>query len=104
MRISKIRVRGTEKNVAKTHVAREVYLNERSKAALKSIKHMKLNSSYVMISPETMEPFFNEKPPRLRLVDAMQSCMIRHRPAYNAKHTYATMMLMDGLIYSMSPV
>lgn len=97
MRISKSRVRGTEKNVTKTHVAREVYLNERSKAALKSIKDMKLNSSYVMICPETMEPFFNEKPPRLRLVDAMQSCMIRHRPAYNARHTYATMMLMDGV-------
>lgn len=97
MRISKSRVRGTEKNVTKTHVAREVYLNDRSKAALKAIKDMRLSSSYVMICPETSEPFFNEKPPRLRLVEAMQSCMIRHRPAYNARHTHATMMLMDGV-------
>lgn len=97
MRINKSRVRGIEKNVTKTHVAREVYLNDRSKGALKAIKEMRFSNSYVMICPETSEPFFNEKPPRLRLVDAMQSCMIRHRPAYNARHTYATMMLMDGV-------
>ena len=27
----------------------------------------------------------------------MKSCRIRHRPAYNARHTYATMLLMDGV-------
>lgn len=97
MRITKSRVRGVEKNVTKTHVAREVCLNDRSKSALKAIKSLRLSNAYVMICPETMEPFFNEKPPRLRLVDAMQSCMIRHRPAYNARHTYATMLLMDGV-------
>lgn len=97
MRISKSRVRGVEKNVTKTHTAREVYLNDRSKNALKAIKQLKLSNDYVMICPETNEPFFNEKPPRNRLVEAMKSCMIRHRPAYNARHTYATMLLMDGV-------
>lgn len=97
MRISKSRVRGVEKNVTKTHTAREVYLNDRSKNALKAIQQLKLSNDYVMICPETNEPFFNEKPPRNRLVEAMKSCMIRHRPAYNARHTYATMLLMDGV-------
>ena len=97
IRINKSRVRGHEKNVTKTHVAREVYLNERSTQALKAIKDLKLSSDYVMICPETNAPFFNEKPPRLRMVEAMKSCMIRHRPAYNARHTYATMLLMDGV-------
>ena len=97
IRINKSRVRGHEKNVTKTHVAREVYLNERSTDALKAIKDLKLSSDYVMICPETNAPFFNEKPPRLRMVEAMKSCMIRHRPAYNARHTYATMLLMDGV-------
>ena len=60
-------------------------------------KDLKLSSDYVMICPETNAPFFNEKPPRLRMVEAMKSCMIRHRPAYNARHTYATMLLMDGV-------
>ena len=97
MRINKSRVRGYEKNVTKTHTVREVYLNERSTHALKAIKDLKLSSDYIMICPETNAPFFNEKPPRLRIIEAMKSCMIRHRPAYNARHTYATMMLMDGL-------
>lgn len=65
IRINKSRVRGHEKNVTKTHVAREVYLNERSTQALKAIKDLKLSSDYVMICPETNAPFFNEKPPRL---------------------------------------
>ncbi|MCH7381153.1 tyrosine-type recombinase/integrase [Acinetobacter higginsii] len=97
IRINKSRVRGHEKNVTKTHTAREVYLNERSKNALTAIKNLKLSSSYVMICPETGEPFFNEKPPRNRMVEAMKACAIRHRPAYNARHTYATMLLMDGV-------
>lgn len=97
MRISKSRVRGFEKAVTKTHTVREVYLNERSKRALTALKNLKLNHDYVMICPETGEPFFNEKPPRVRLVEAMRAYQIRHRPAYNARHTYATMLLMDGV-------
>lgn len=51
----------------------------------------------MLICPETGKPFFNEKPPRNRLVGAMKACQIRHRPAYNARHTYATMLLMAGV-------
>lgn len=97
IRISKSRVRGIEKGVTKTHTVREVYLNDRSLKALNEIQKLNLSNDYVMICPETGEPFFNEKPPRNRLVAAMQACGIRHRPAYNARHTYATMLLMDGL-------
>ena len=56
-----------------------------------------MSKDYVMICPETNEPFYGEETARNRLVDAMQACGIRHRPAYNARHTYATMLLMDGL-------
>ncbi|RLZ06830.1 site-specific integrase [Acinetobacter sp. 2JN-4] len=100
-KVNKSRVRGVEKNVTKTHTARDVYLNTRSeKAANELIKYKidrNIRSKYLMICPETGEPFFNEKPPRNRLVAAMRGCGIRHRPAYNARHTYATMMLMDGI-------
>ncbi len=95
--INKTRVRGEEKKVTKTHTVREVCLNERSKRAFKEIQKLKLSNDYVMICPETKKPFFNEKPPRIRLVKAMKACQIRHRPAYNARHTYATMLLMDGV-------
>lgn len=100
-KVNKSRVRGIEKNVTKTHTAREVYLNPRSKKAAQALIKYKrdrnIQSKYLMICPETGEPFFNEKPPRNRLINAMRACGIRHRPAYNARHTYATMMLMDGL-------
>ena len=47
--------------------------------------------------PRKQSSFFNEKPPRIRLVEAMKACSIGHRPAYNARHTYATMLLIDGV-------
>lgn len=97
IRIRKSRVRGFEKSVTKTHTVRDVHFNERSKNALIALKELKLSNDYVMICPETGEPFFNEKPQRNRLVKAMKACQIRHRPAYNTRHTYATMLLMDGL-------
>ncbi len=103
IKINKSRVRGTEKQVTKTHTARIVYMNERSKTSLNCLRELtptlakKEFKEYVLVCPETGEAFFNEKPPRLRLVVAMQGCRIRHRPAYNARHTYATMLLMDGV-------
>lgn len=95
--INKSRVRGVEKQVTKTHTAREVYLNDRSKRALEALDAMKLSDDYVMICPETNEPFYNEKPARMRLIEAMKSTRVRYRPAYNARHTYATMLLMSDV-------
>lgn len=92
--INKSRVRGIEKQVTKTHTAREVYLNDRSKRAFEALDALKLSNDYVMICPETSQPFYNEKPARMRLIEAMKSTRVRHRPAYNARHTYATMLLM----------
>lgn len=92
--INKSRVRGVEKQVTKTHNVREVYLNDRSKRAFETLSAMKLSATHVMICPETKLPFYSEKPARVRLVEAMKECRVRHRPAYNARHTYATMLLM----------
>lgn len=98
--IHQSRVRGIEKSVTKTHKARTLYLNDRSRRAMDNLKELydqTPSGKHVLICPETGEPFFNEKPPRLRLNEAMHACRIRHRPAYNARHTYATMLLMDGV-------
>lgn len=95
--ISKSRVRGVEKKVTKTRTVREVYLNDRSKRAFEELERMRLSNDYVMICPETDQPFFSEKPARNRLVDAMKATRVRKRPAYNTRHTYATMLLMAGV-------
>ncbi|MEG9303291.1 tyrosine-type recombinase/integrase [Psychrobacter celer] len=95
--INKSRVRGVEKQVTKTHTAREVYLNDRSKRAFEALEAMKLSDDYVMICPETSQPFYNEKPARMRMIEAMKATRVRRRPAYNARHTYATMLLMSDV-------
>jgi len=101
LRISKARVRGVEKNTTKTHNARDVYLNDRSKLALQELINFKkehaIVSEYLLVCPETREPIYAEDTPRARLVKAMKALGIRHRPAYNCRHTYATMLLMDGI-------
>lgn len=93
--VHRTKVRGVEKSVTKTHVARFVYLNKHSNCAMSNLQ--KFHTQYVVICPQTGKPFFNEKPPRLRLQQAMKATGVRHRPAYNTRHTYATMMLMSGM-------
>lgn len=93
--IHRSRVRGVEKSVTKTHVARLVYLNKHSQQALDMLRQY--HDDYIMICPTTGLPFYNEKPPRVRLQQAMKATGVRIRPAYNTRHTYATMMLMSGL-------
>lgn len=93
--IHRSKVRGIEKQVTKTHTVRTVYLNQHSQLAINNLR--KYNTQYVLICPNTGQPFYNEKPCRLRLQEAMKAVGVRQRPAYNTRHTYATMMLMSGL-------
>lgn len=93
--VHRSRVRGVEKNVTKTYVARWVYLNNMSYQAVVNLQ--KFHNQYVVICPNTNAPFYNDKPPRIRLQRAMSALNIRLRPAYNTRHTYATLMLMSGI-------
>lgn len=93
--IHRSKVRGIEKPVTKTHTVRMVYLNQHSNLAINNLR--RYNTQYVLICPNTKQPFYNEKPTRLRLQEAMKATGVRQRPAYNTRHTYATMMLMSGI-------
>lgn len=93
--IHRSRVRGVEKSVTKTHTARVVYLNKHSQEAIDNLKAY--DTRYVIICPNTGLPFCDDKAPRMRLQEAMRATGIRPRPAYNTRHTYATIMLMSGL-------
>ena len=84
-----------QKSVTKTHVARLVYLNKHSQLAINNLRDY--HRDYALICPATGLPFYNDKPPRIRLQEAMRATRVRYRPAYNTRHTYATMMLMSGL-------
>lgn len=97
IKVTKSRVNSEDKPTTKTHSAREVCMNARSKAALERIREITGHQKYVLLCPGTDAQFSNERPQRRRLQEAMLATKIRHRPAYNARHTYATMLLMDGV-------
>ncbi len=97
LNISKSRVCGVEKNVTKTHTSRTIHLNDRAYNALLRQHQLTKGREHIFICPETDEPFYNEKPPRLRLQKAMQELGIRGRRAYNTRHTYATILLTSGV-------
>lgn len=91
--INKSRVRGVEKKCTKTHTVRTIFLNENANDALNA--QLGLSSDmHIFINPVTSEPFYNEKPFRIRFYRAIDALGIRKRRAYNTRHTYATLLLM----------
>lgn len=86
------KVKGT-----KTSEVRDVELNDESRAALKAQKpHTFLAFGHVFKNPNTGDPYYNHQAPWLALRACLKALGIRHRPAYNTRHTYATMLLMAG--------
>lgn len=82
----------------KTYVVRDVELNSRALSALKrQKKHTFLASEWVFLNPNTGKPFIDDRPVRRwAFTPTLKKLGIRHRPAYNTRHTCATIMLMAG--------
>lgn len=97
MSISKGRVRGILQHKTKTSKSRTVYLNDRALTAFHAIKKLGRPTEYVFVSLKTGEPWYREDSMRDLFASAIKALRIRHRPAYNTRHTYATIMLMSGI-------
>lgn len=96
VRVDAARVLGRRKET-KTHLARDVELNAESRAALEAQKALTyLAGGHVFLNPNTGEPYYNQQAPWLALRAVLKKLGIRHRPAYNTRHTFATMNLMAG--------
>ena len=96
VRVDEAFVLGKRKSV-KTNEARDVELNPDALAALKAQKgHTFLAFKHVFLNPNTGAPYYNHQAPWLALRACLKSLGIRHRPAYNTRHTFATMNLMAG--------
>jgi integrase len=81
----------------KTYEMRDVELNPEARAALLAQKaHTYLAFRHVFLNPNTGEPYYNHQAPWLALRACLKALGIRHRPAYNTRHTFATMNLMAG--------
>jgi integrase len=82
----------------KTYVVRDVELNSRAIEAMKRQKlHTFLASEWIFLNPNTGKPFIDDRPVRRwAWTPTLKKLGIRHRPAYNTRHTCATLMLMAG--------
>lgn len=91
-------VGGEEKDSTKTNTARTVLLNSRALAALKAQKaHTFMAGEHVFHDPRDAARWGGEPKFRWFWVPTLKRLGIRHRPPYNTRHTYATMMLMAGM-------
>ncbi len=98
MRIERAQSKGHLNLQTKTAKVRDVLLNARALHALHVLKSLTmLRGDYVFLSPRTALPYRTEKAQRLVFSQCLKRLGIRHRPAYNTRHTYATMLLMAGV-------
>lgn len=91
-------VAGEEKGSTKTHTARTVRLNSRALEAFAAQKaHSYLAGAHVFRDPRDGQRWAGEPKFRVYWLATLKRLGIRHRPPYNTRHTYATMMLMAGM-------
>lgn len=102
-RIERVRTfRGTERDGSKTHTVRDVELVSRAMEALQTMKaytYMKgKEDACVFENPVTGKPWHDERSQRDHYwTPTLKRLGIRHRRAYNTRHTYATAALMRGV-------
>lgn len=81
----------------KTAKARDVELTRRARQAIEHQRtHTHLAGDHVFNDPITGRPYVSDKPPRLQWNAALRALGIRHRTAYQTRHTFATLALMSG--------
>lgn len=91
-------VSGRELQRVKTNVARTVILNSRALDAIRAQKaYTFIAGAHVFHDPRTGERWGGEPRFRFFWLATLKRLGIRHRPPYNTRHTYATMMLMAGM-------
>lgn len=96
MRITRARVCDTVKDT-KTYENRTVELHSRAFSVLERQRgRTQVAGGYVFLNPFTKQPYFDERSQRRFLDSVIKTLGIRHRPAKNTRHTYATMLLMSG--------
>ena len=99
-RVQRVRsFRGSERAGSKTHTERDVDLVSAAIDALAMVKpYTFLKTSNIFENPVTARPFHDERSQRDHYWNpTLKRLGIRHRNAYNTRHTYATAALMAGV-------
>lgn len=98
-RVSKAQSKSRLNDRTKNSTVRDVRLNERALHTLEIARSItyRPGNVHVFESPRFGVAFKTEKSMRVVITDMLKQVGIRHRPAYNTRHTYATMLLMAGV-------
>ena len=94
-------VLGEHVDRTKTHAARHVALNSRAMAALKAMKAhtFMLPGGWVFVDPRSGDRWADDEGPRENFWrPTLRRLGIRYRSPYETRHTYATLMLMAGVM------
>ncbi len=97
VRIEKAQSKGRLNAKTKTAKVRDVLLNERALAALQRAKAQSFLAGKHVFVTEQGEGYVTEKSQRITFTKALKKLGVRHRPQYNCRHTYATILLMAGV-------
>jgi integrase len=100
LRIQRARVDGEEKASTKTNRVRHIDLSDAALAALQRQKaHTFLKAhGYVFENPNTLRPWNNEAQQRIvYFAPTLKALGLRHRDAYQTRHTFATALIMAGV-------
>lgn len=96
VRVDKAKVRREVKST-KTNTIRDVELSSRALTALENQKPFTfMRSAELFLHPYTGEPIVDDRPPRLFWTSALKACGLRHRDAYQTRHTCLSAWLMAG--------
>lgn len=96
VRVQRAKVRAKTKGT-KTSTIRDVELSSRAIGALAKQKERTfLRGEEVFLHPFTGEPIIDDRPPRLFWESALKACGLRHRAAYQTRHTCISLWLMAG--------
>lgn len=86
-----------ETKTTKTATVRRIELNTRALAALHRQKaHTFVGGTHVFLHPATGRQINDDQPPRRVWNSALKALGLRHRDAYQTRHSYATICLMAG--------
>lgn len=95
--VQRARVMGAQKATTKTYKARRVEAHARAIAAIESMRPAsQLKNEHVFLNPVTGRIYIDEQNPRRYWNAALKAAKVRHREAYQCRHTCATMLLMAG--------
>lgn len=97
LHVERARVWAKDKATTKTHRARNVELLERAKAVIERQRaRTQLGRGAIFWHPDLHRAFNDEQVQRRVFGDAVARLGLRHRPAKQTRHTFATLCLMAG--------